>query len=216
MNENELIQQLKQGEEVAFEFVFKKHFTGLCLFAEHFLKDPHAAEEIVEEYFCHLWENCKNTHITTSLRGYLYQSIYHRCLKYIRHQKVEQKYITSQQYVFTDREILESASGDYPSVNLITRELEEKIGVVIEALPAQCKKIFCMNRFENLTYNEIADKLDISINTVKTQMTRALHKLREELKDYLVILVAIFTSMNYWVHSEKTKFNDFHVSIFDY
>jgi RNA polymerase sigma-70 factor (ECF subfamily) len=52
-----------------------------------------------------------------------------------------------------------------------------------------------MNRFENLTYTEIAKKLDISINTVKTQMTRALHKLREELKDYLFILAAIFASL---------------------
>jgi RNA polymerase sigma-70 factor (ECF subfamily) len=195
MKEDELLQQLNQGEEIAFEFIFKKHFTGLCLFAEHFLKDTRAAEGIVEEYFCDLWENCKKTSITTSLRGYLYQSIYYRCLKHIRHQKVEQKYISSQQYYYTDREILESASNDCPSVNLITQELEEKISLVIDALPSQCKKIFCMNRFENLTYTEIAKKLDISINTVKTQMTRALHKLREELKDYLFILAAIFASL---------------------
>lgn len=194
MTESELLNRLKTGEEASFEIIFKKHFTGLCLFAEHFLKDTHAAEEIVEEYFCNLWENCQSTHITTSLRGYLYKSIYHRCLKYIRYQKLQRKYLTNQ-YQFSDKEILESASEDYPAVNLITKELEDKISSVIDALPRQCKKIFCMNRFENLTYAEIAEKLGISQNTVKTQMSRALQKLRVELKDYLVIVAAIFLSL---------------------
>jgi RNA polymerase sigma-70 factor (family 1) len=194
MTDNELIIRLQKGDEAAFEIIFRQHFTGLCLFAEHFLKDTHAAEEIVEEYFCNLWENCQSMNITTSLRGYLYKSIYHRCLKYIRHQKVEQKYL-SNQYLYFDKEILESPSGEYPAVNLITRELEDKISAVIDSLPQQCKKVFCMNRFENLTYIEIAEKLGISQNTVKTQMSRALQKLRLELKDYLVIVAAIFLSL---------------------
>lgn len=195
MIESELIERLKLGEEAAFEFIFKKHFTGLCLLAEHFLKDTHAAEEVVEEYFCDLWENCRNLTINSSLRGYLYQSIYNRSLKYIRHQKVTQKYLSTGEYAFNDKEILEKVSADYPSLNLIAQELEEKITVVIDSLPEQCKKIFCMSRFDNLTYADIASKLDLSINTVKTQMTRALQKLRTELKDYLVILAAILVSL---------------------
>lgn len=191
MDENELIQRLRLGEEAAYEFIFRNHFTGLCLFAEHFLKDKDAAEEIVEDFFCHLWDNYVNISITSSLRGYLYRSIHNRCLKYIKHQKVEQQYIADHQYYFTDKEILESASDDYPMVNLITKELENKIAVIIESLPSQCKRVFCMSRFENLTYQEIADKLNVSLNTVKTQMARALQKLRKELKDYLILLAVI-------------------------
>jgi RNA polymerase sigma-70 factor (ECF subfamily) len=191
MDENELIHRLRLGEEAAYEFIFRNHFTGLCLFAEHFLKDTKAAEEIVEDFFCHLWDNCANISINSSLRGYLYRSIHNRCLKYIRHQKVEQQYISNHQYYFADKEILETASDDYPIVNLITKELENKISVIIESLPSQCKSVFCMNRFDNLTYQEIANKLNVSVNTVKTQMARALQKLRKELKDYLIILAAI-------------------------
>ena len=190
MNENELIKQLQLGDEAAFEFIFKEHFVGLCLFAEHYLKDTIIAEEIVEEFFCHLWETGKYISINTSLRGFLYKSVYNQCLKHIRHKKVEQKYL-EEQYYFQDKEILEGASGDYPSVNMVIRELEEKISIVIEALPEQCRKIFCMNRYDNKTYQEIADNLHISINTVKTQMTRALQKLRLELKDYLALLALL-------------------------
>ncbi len=190
MNENELIEQLHMGDESAFEFIFRQHFTGLCLFAEHFLKDTHEAEEIVEDFFCHLWETGKYVSINTSLRGFLYKSVYNQCLKYIRHKKVEQKYL-EEQYYFIDKEILEGASGDYPSVNLVTKELEQKITLVIEALPDQCRKIFCMNRYQNKTYLEIAQELNLSVNTIKTQMSRALQKLRDELKDYLLLMATI-------------------------
>jgi RNA polymerase sigma-70 factor (ECF subfamily) len=123
----------------------------------------------------------------------LYKSIYNQCLKYIRHKKVEQKYIEDQYYL-NDKEILEGASTDYPSVNLAIRELEDKITSVINSLPEQCRKIFCLNRYENKTYVEIADSLHISVNTVKTQMARALQKLRKELAEYLGILAALITS----------------------
>jgi RNA polymerase sigma-70 factor (ECF subfamily) len=191
MNENELIRRLQLGEESAYEFIFRNHFTGLCLFAEHFLKDTKAAEEIVEDFFCHLWDNCNSISINSSLRGYLYRSIHNRCLKHIRHKKVEQQYLADHQYYFTDKEILETASDDYPIVNMITKELEDKISGIIELLPSQCKSVFCMSRYDNLTYQEIADKMNVSVNTVKTQMARALQKLRKELKDYLIILAAI-------------------------
>jgi RNA polymerase sigma-70 factor, ECF subfamily len=194
MDENELLQKLRLGDEAAFEFIFRNHFTGLCLFAEHFLKNTKAAEEIVEDFFCDLWDNCAKISITSSLRGYMYRSIHNRCLKYIRHQKVEEQYIAEHQYYFTDREILETVTEDYPMVNLIAKELENKITVIIDSLPAQCKKVFCMNRFDNLTYQEIADKLNVSINTVKTQMARALQKLRIELKDYLILLAVLIVA----------------------
>lgn len=195
MNENELIKQLQIGDEAAFEFIFRQHFTGLCLFAEHFLKDPHAAEEVVEDFFCHLWETGKYVTINTSLRGFLYKSIYNQCLKYIRHKKVEKKY-SDEQYYFNDKEILEGASSDYPSVNLAIKELEARIAQVIESLPEQCRKIFCLNRYENKTYPEIADHLHISVNTVKTQMGRALQKLRTELAEYLALLAILITKLS--------------------
>lgn len=189
MEEKELIRQLSEGKEEVFEIVFRKYFSGLCLYAEHFVRDTKVVEEIVEVFFCDLWENSKNLSIDSSLNGYLYRSIHNRCLKYIRHKNVEQKYVASQQYYFTDKEILEPASQDDPEANLIAKELEHEISDAIASLPRQCREIFSLNRFGNLTYTEIAHKLEISENTVKTQMSRALQKLRVRLKSYLTILL---------------------------
>ena len=196
MEEQEIITQLKLGNEKAFETVFKSHFNGLCLFAEHFLKDTMAAEEIVEDLFCNLWENCKTIDITVSLKAYLYKSVYYQCAKHVRHLKVEQKYKANQAYFFADNQLRDVNSQSYPIANLIIKELEENIDSIIKTLPPQCKEIFCLNRFENLSYAEIAEKLNLSINTVKTQMSRALQKLREDLKEYLAILALIFTYYN--------------------
>ncbi|MFH0841184.1 MAG: RNA polymerase sigma-70 factor [Bacteroidota bacterium] len=187
MDEQELILSLREGSEEAFEAVLKKHFAKLCLYAEHFVREKHVARDIVEDFFCDMWLNSACIKIESNLTGYLYRSVHNRCLKYLRHQKVRQKYIESQQYIFTDREILEPVSDDVPEAVLIQQELETRISEAIESLPAECRRIFSLNRFENLSYLEIAEKLGISVNTVKTQMTRALHKLREKLKDYLVM-----------------------------
>ena len=186
MEEQELIRRLGQNDEEAFEILFRKYFSGLCLFAEHFTRNKETAEEIVEDFFCHLWDTCHSLSINTSLKGYLYRSVHNRCLNCIRKQKVRQQYIADNQYYFADDEILGSAGQEEEPVSkLITGELETEIRKAIEALPDQCRAIFQMNRYENLSYVEIAGKLKLSINTVKTQMARALQKLRVGLKDYL-------------------------------
>jgi len=185
MEEIKTIELLRKGDEEAFEALFNKHFKCLCLYAENILKNSSAAEEIVEEFFCYLWDHCESVMINTSINGYLYTSIHNRCLKYLRHQKVKQDYIDDAQYHLTDKELLSTVSADYPEANLISKELEETISFAIGSLPEQCKKVFCLNRFENLTYQEIADQVGVSVNTVKTQMTTAIKRLREELKEYL-------------------------------
>jgi len=68
---------------------------------------------------------------------------------------------------------------------LVEKELEEKIENSIESLPDQCRNVFCLHRFENMSYVDISSHLSISLNTVKTHMTRALTRLREDLKEYL-------------------------------
>ncbi len=186
MDEGELINRLNAGDEDAFEAVFTKHFAKLCLYAEHYVREKYIAREIVENFFCDFWENSTDITIESNLAGYLVRSIHNRCLKYIRHEKVKQKYVERSQYLFTDRELLEPVSDDYPEALLISHELEKEISDAIESLPDQCKKIFLLNRFDNLTYLKIAEKLGISVNTVKTQMARALQKLRSRLKGYLI------------------------------
>lgn len=185
MNDRELISGLREGSEKAYESLFSLYYVKLCLYAEHFLREKHSAREIVDDFFCELWMNSENIKIQSNLRAYLFSSIHNRCLKYLRHEKVKQEYANNQHYLFTDREILEPVSDEMPEAILFIRELEDKVAEAIEMLPSECRKIFTLSRFDDLSYQEIAQQLGISVNTVKTQMARALQKLRESLKEYL-------------------------------
>ena len=77
-----------------------------------------------------------------------------------------------------------------------TVELESKISVIIESLPDRCREIFKLNRFEELKYKEIADKLEISIKTVEVQMSKALKILRLGLADYLKLIILFL--LDFW------------------
>lgn len=183
-SKDELLKKLRNGDEDAFELLFREYFIQLCLFAEHYVKDSHAAKDIVEELFCELWDNSQKLNIHISLNGYLYKSVCNRCLKYLRHKKIENNYQQKQFAVSQNNSVYQYAEDhEDPCTNMISKELENKINHAIEKLPPQCAKIFSMSRFRNMSYSEISEELSISINTVKTQITKALRSLRDSLKE---------------------------------
>ncbi|NJK93565.1 MAG: sigma-70 family RNA polymerase sigma factor [Bacteroidales bacterium] len=120
----------------------------------------------------------------------MYRSVHNNCIKYIEKHRTERK--AYEHYVFHDPELLSPIDGDYALSNLLVKELEHKAGQIMESLPEQCKKIYFLSRHQGLSYPEIANKLGVTVGTVKTQMSRAFQKFREGLKDYLPFLVFIF------------------------
>ena len=110
------------------------------------------------------------------MNGYLYRAVHNRCLHYINHNKVVEKY--AREIAFSETE-----SNETPSDILNYRDLQAKIAGIIERLPEKCGKIFCMSRFEGLKYSEIAQKLSVSIKTVEANMGRALKEFRKELAE---------------------------------
>ena len=189
--EKELLQILRSGNEQAIRLIFEKYYEGLCLFAENIIKEHQAAEEIVEDIFINLWINCKETTIYISLKNYLYRSTYNNCLKYLKKQKRTDNLFLKIPYILEDKEILYSSSLKHPVSELIVKELEDKVEKILETLPPECKKIYSLNRFENLSYSKIAEKLNITVGTVKTQMSRAFKIFRKELKDFIPLLISI-------------------------
>jgi RNA polymerase sigma-70 factor, ECF subfamily len=187
--EKELLQLLKDGNEEAVKLIFERYYVSLCLYAESILKNHQIAEEIVEDIFIHIWVHASETSIVDSVRNYLFRSTHNNCLKYLNRLKTEKKIFDNKDYTFTDHEILHSLHVDYPIANMIAAELEIKAGEILETLPGQCKEIYALSRFENLSYSEIAAKLNITVGTVKTQMSRAFQKFRQGLKEFLPILL---------------------------
>jgi RNA polymerase sigma-70 factor (ECF subfamily) len=190
-HENELICLLKAGDEGAIKLLFDKYYEPLCLFAEGIIKNHQSAEDIVEDLFVSIWLNAKNLTFYSSLRNYLFKSTYNNCLKYLNKLQKDKDIYEQLHYTLKDHEIIHSYTSDHPMINLLLHELESKISKIIESLPDQCKNIYKLNRFENLSYPEIAAKLNITVGTVKKQMSRAFQRFREELKDFILLIIII-------------------------
>jgi len=169
-------------DKPAFEELFRSFFPGLVLFAQKYLPDQDTAKEIVHNVFINLWEKRENVDTSSSLKSYLFTSVYNRCLNHIRDQKKFDKDETHLQRL----DSTEFADG---TDRLEEQELEERIYDALQALPERCREVFTLSRFEGLKYSEIAEKLGISVKTVEAQMSKALRILREKLIDYLTIMI---------------------------
>jgi RNA polymerase sigma-70 factor (ECF subfamily) len=173
----------------AYEELFNEYYKFLCSYAFGLTKERHIAEEIVEDFFVDLWNNRQKIKITTSIRSYFVVSIHNRSLNYLQREKP--KFISS--YDIANLIDNEGSIGnrliDIEVPSLLTNELENVLLQAIDKLPHNCKEIFTLSRFSNLSYEEIAGKLNISSNTVKTQIKIALTKLRDNLKEYLAVLL---------------------------
>jgi RNA polymerase sigma-70 factor (ECF subfamily) len=175
---------LKEGDETAFEMTFKTHYQVLCNYAYTFLQDRDEAEEIVQATFLNIWEKRKSLDIQVSLKSYLYRAVRNTCLNTLKHIKIKQSHAS---------ETLATTSIGHEQVSQFVdaSELDTRIATAMEKLPEQCRLIFKMSRFEDLKYAEIADHLNISIKTVENQIGKALKIMREQLKDYLPVLIIL-------------------------
>ena len=164
--------------------LFRSHFAGLCFFAQKYVKDIDTAKEIVQDAFLSLWEKRDTIDIDRQVKSYLTMIIHNKCTNYLRDNR---KFDTNILQIENLLDVPEYESTD----SLVTGELKVSIESAINELPEKCREIFVMNRYENLKYQEIADKLQISVKTVETQMSKALQHMRLRLAAYLTVLVAL-------------------------
>ena len=175
-----------QNETTVFNDLFREHFKGLCAYCQFkFELDLDAAKDAVHSSFIKLWESDIVFTSTESATSYLYKVITNICLDILRHEKTMARYL---QIVQKD-----SGGGNGEDNNQIAefKELQDKVNMAIAELPVQMREVFELSRNEGLKYLEIADKLGISVKTVETHMSRALHKLRDKLSSYLGICILL-------------------------
>ena len=116
------------------------------------------------------------------MKSYLTSAVRNKSLNYIRDHK---KF--SDTILETEDQYITSAFKQHD--RLIEEELKKKINSSIEELPVKCREVFLLSRYERLKYQEIAEKLHISVKTVETQMSKALQHLRIRLAEFIVILL---------------------------
>jgi len=172
----------------AFEKLFMEYFKPLVSFAFKFVKDVDDAKSIVHDVFMKLWEKREEIDLERSVKSYLFTSVNNRSLNFIRDNKK-----------FTNDEFIADIQHDEhwePADEMSAVEIQKKVEATLENVSPKVKQVFIMSRNEGLKYKEIAEKLEISVKTVETHMSVALKALRENLKEYLTVLL-LFLLSNY-------------------
>ena len=170
-NDISLLRQIREGNEDAFKSLFETYFTPLCRFIYLHLDDKNVAEELAMDIFIYLWENRETFQIQLSLKAYLFQAAKNKCLNELRKKK---------ETVGLDG--VEVSTINTSVSTLETEELYRLIQEAVFSLPDKCRNIFLLSRSENLTNQEIARRLNISVKTVEGQITTALKKIKKFFK----------------------------------
>ncbi|MBX2928641.1 MAG: RNA polymerase sigma-70 factor [Saprospiraceae bacterium] len=175
---NELLAQLRQGRKPALKIIFDAHYPEVCRAIFRLIPDQSLMEDLAQEVFMRFWEKREQIEVTGSVGAYLHRMAVNEALGHLRRKRY-----------FQDDESHAAAfaapAADGAEAGLLHRDLSDSLQTAMNALPPKCRTVFQLSRFEEMTYQEIADRMDISIKTVENQMGKALRIMREHLREFL-------------------------------
>ncbi len=184
-NEILLIRAFKEGNEKAFEKLFDKYHKNLYAYLFRLLNSKEDAEEIVQETFIKIWEKRKDFIEGYSFDAFLFKIAKNSFISLTR-KKVNHNVFEKHPEIYS--EIDPNNSENY----IIYKETKEIIDSIINGLPPKRKEIFRLRKIENLSRNEIAEKLGISVVTVDNQIMKANTYMKEQFKKYSLLLLILF------------------------
>ncbi len=173
----ELWQRIQVGDKDAFSDLFKQYYESLYRIALRFVNDTQLAENVAQEIFVKIWVNRTKYKIRTNLKSFLFTAVRNQCLNELKQQKRTVSISTA--------DFIKEEKMNSPEEDLIILERKKAVHKAIDKLPRQCRQIYLMKKYDDLKYTEIAEILNISINTVKTQMKRAMKSLLKQLSSIL-------------------------------
>lgn len=180
-----LVESLKKGDLFAFDQLFTKYSQKLYYFAKSYLDSKEDAEGLVQDVFLKIWEKRRELKEHLSFNAYLYTVTFNAIRKYFRKKTREKKYLDN---------YLENFDGTHneTAMDIEYNNLRELADKAIEKLPEKRKMVFLLSRHEGLNNEEIANRLQISKNTVENQMTQALKFLREKLGKETILSILFY------------------------
>lgn len=185
LSDNEILERMHRGDTGALGLLYIRYAGAVTEFAYRFIRVKDEADDITHNVFCSLWENRDKIDRIESIKNYLFKMTRNAIFSSLRHNKVATQYASNVVSHPQENQILD---GDK---EVTTKDLLEIINLYISRMPELQRKAFSMSRFENKTYQEIAEELDISPRSVQYYISQALAELRK-LSDVLIL----FTSLN--------------------
>lgn len=172
------------GDQISFEDLFRQHYPALCRIAFYVVEDEEAARDIVQDFFLYCWKKKDELVINVGFQGYAARSVKNASLNYI-------KRAGRISFEMTD-EIAETVA-DAPDESYETEETRNAaLWAAISRLPQQRRNVFLLSNRDGLKYADIAARLDISINTVKTHIKLAYQFLRKECGWLIRVISVLF------------------------
>ena len=165
--------------QINIEDLFRLNYRPLCMYALHYLQDTALVEDVVQECFTTLWEKIGEGVPIANRRAYLYMTVRNRCLDQLRRKGIPTESLKPYDtYGIIDDDDAEERS-----------HIEAKLWTAIDSLPEKCRQVFLMSKRDGLKYEEIAQELGLSVNTVRNQISKALNVLKNgAIKIYTLIL----------------------------
>lgn len=184
-SQKKLIKHLKKGNTGAYSYLVDLHYKELCDYASNLARDNFKSEDIVQNVIVRMWQQREKLNTNISIKNYLYKSVYNEFIDQYRKEvavtKLEKKYIEGLDTVIEVQDITE--------INRLMTLVQNEI----ERLPPRCKETFLLSKQEGLTYVEIAEYQNVSVNTVEKQMVKAFSILRKKMKEKVMsILFLLF------------------------
>ena len=172
------IRLLQQGDDEAFERVFRAYYAPLGTFAFRFVRDAAMAEDVVQDVFAALWSSRRTLAVRTSLRAYLYAAVRNRALNILKHDDVVEDWETDES---DDDARALHAPPPQPDAILDARILNDELSAAFAALPQRQAEVMRLRWRDELSYAEIAEALGISVKGVEKHLARGLVALRSRL-----------------------------------
>ena len=184
-----IVQQVNKGSEQAFAELYKAYYAYLNAVAIYYLQDKEVAQEVVDDVFLNVWEKREN--LVFPIHYYLVRSVQNGCLNYIRSQRALQTalYGHRDEVLFFLEEHILSTSTPLEDVEL--KETEAEIRRVVDNLPVKMRAVFEAYFYDGKSAEEIAEEMNLSVNTIRVQIKNALDKLKQSLKHLLFIIFFI-------------------------
>lgn len=183
-----LVERINKGDEKAFEALYNSYFVYLCTCANSYIFNPAEAKDIVNEVFAKIWYH--RSELSHPVRAYMIRAVQNGCLNYLRSLHSRKRILDEYREEILKYQEEYCASESNPLLIIEQADLERQVAEIVSSLPDKCRTIFEQYLYSSLSPQEIADKNEISVNTVRVHIKNAMDRIKKQMGPYAGILLS--------------------------